>query len=89
MVLLENCFRCCRRFYKLEMLRCSSPGLMHCRDGSCHPCPEEGRWIHLRVPHEAQEGQARPKSRGLLRAARIHQGKKNVIIIDKCELLCI
>ena len=28
------------------------------RDGSCNPSPEEGRGLDLRVPHEAQEGQA-------------------------------
>ena len=37
------------------------------RDGSCHPSPEEGRGLDLRVAHEAQEGQACSQSCRLLR----------------------
>ena len=59
----------------LEVLIATLHGIYGCprlanfllfRDGSCHPSPEEGRGIDLRVAHEAQEGQACSQSCRLL-----------------------
>ena len=43
-------------------------------DGSCYQSPEEGRWVRVRGPHQAQEGQAWAEGCGLRREAWIHQG---------------
>ena len=45
-------------------------------DGSCYQSPEEGRWVRVRGPHQAQEGQAWAEGCGLRREAWIHQGGK-------------